>query len=183
MATTPDDLNAILNANQALRELHESGAFSGSRTIIVDDTDIEIPPVPGTTIVLYTGLTTSRFVLLPLASSPPMTVLVKDVNGLADSTADPPREIVLSRAGDDMIIGSENILRTRNGDGFVLSVTNDRDTTWTEISDLLGETWLAEILTALGICGAITPPSGGSVVDVQARAAIAAMIVQFSDFT
>lgn len=118
-----------------LARLHNlfDGTFPGGQTtILADDEDVTVPASPGTTVVLYTALTTNREVVLPLAASDPMTIVIKDVSGNAATDAD------ISIATDENVDGGgPNSIRSPFGE---IIIVNDGVDTWVKTPTPLGGT-------------------------------------------
>lgn len=103
------------------------GTGGGQYVYNVDDTDFTVPANPGTTIVLYTALTGPKTVTLPPASSPSMTVIVKDVN----SNVSPTNTITFVPAGADTI---EVAIGPLDGPAEMIGYANDGISAWSDIS-------------------------------------------------
>lgn len=146
------------------------GTGGGGQTLVIaNDEDVTVAASPGTTIVLYSALTTTRQVSLPAAASVPMTVIVADLNG----NTTPGVQVQTVAHGTDTIPNNDALTAPNES----LTRVNDGVSQWLNL-DLPAS--IDGLLTNLRLkteaAGSVAAPSGGSVVDVQARAAIAAII-------
>lgn len=179
MATERETWEALFGAGAQVL-LDAIAAVSGGgglRIHRVVNADFSVPAAAGTDVVLYVDevISETRFVQLPPAAGPAQVVLIKDAGG--NATKDNSISFVQTE-GDTLTGGSTDI---GNSGGGYAEVTNDGVASWfsTSTSDanaLAMTEDLQALQFRLDAAGATTAPTGGAIVDAEARAAVAALI-------
>lgn len=160
----------------------ETSPGGGSQTLIVaDDEDVTVPATPGAIVVLFPGsLSESRTVTIPSASEAPMSLTVIATQSISD-------DVNVNIVPVDKPDNSYALYHQFLSGGLFVTLVNDGgapgEALWWSLDMVQA---VAPILNSLNdvldSMAGIDAPDGGDVIDVEARAFIAALLTALSPF-